>query len=401
MNDHGQAQSEARPGEGLGRILRSMAGVSFGVALFGLSNGGNFALVALEMAKSGASDSSVGLATSAYFAGTLTASLTCSALVARLGHKWAFACAAVLAALSTGALLLVEQPAVWPLVRAVTGYAIGTYYVVVDSWFNHATENRTRGRVLATYETVRLTAVAGGSFLLIGLYESIGLSVFLIAGLLYASAILPASLNRLSGPVPDSRLRFPFFLVARRAPLALVCCFVGGLTTAAIYGLVPLYGRYLALGTLALSAFVFFSHFGAFFVQYPAGLLSDRLGRNPTIVVLCLLGAMAAGLLGVLERPALPLLLVAGAICGGICHTIFTLGTVYANDRLDPAAYTAGAAVLMVSYESGTVAGPAAAALTMETFGPRGLYLFIATLALVPAALALLDGWRRTRRPPA
>lgn len=383
-----------------------MVGVSTGVALFGLSNGGNFALVAFKMSESGASDSLVGLATSAYFAGTLSASLTCSALVARLGHKRAFAGAALLAFLSTAALMLVEQPAIWPLVRAVTGYAIGTYYVVVESWFNHATENRTRGRVLASYETVRLTAVAGGSFLMISLYESLGISVFMIAGLLYFSAILPVSLNRLSGPAPSPNLRFPLLWLIRRAPLGLACCFVGGLTTAAIYGLVPLYGRYMALDTLALSAYVFFSHFGAFFVQYPAGLLSDRFGRNLTIVSLCLLCAAAAGLLGLREQPALPVILIAGAICGGICHTVFTLGTVYANDCLDPASYTAGAAVLMVAYDVGTVAGPAAAALSMETLGPRGLYLFIAALALVLASLALLVGAllvgrRRSGRPPA
>ncbi len=87
----------------------------------------------------------------------------------------------------------------------------------------------------------------------------------------------------------------------------------------------PLYGRYMGLDTLALSVFVFISHFGAFFVQYPTGLLSDRLGRNLTILLLCLIGAVAAGLLGVWERPVLPVVLIAGAVCGGVCHTVFTL----------------------------------------------------------------------------
>lgn len=371
-----------------------MAGVSAGVALFGLSNGGNFALVALEMSGNGASDTLVGLATSAYFAGVLAASLTCSVLVARFGHKCAFAGAALLACLSTAALVLVEQPTLWPIVRAVTGYAIGTYYVVVESWFNHATQNQTRGRVLASYETVRLTAVAGGSFLLISLYEPLGPSVFMIAAVLYVSAILPVSINRLPGPVSRPALRVPLLWLLRRAPLGLACCFVGGLTTAAIYGLVPLYGRNIGLDTLTLSAFVFISHFGAFFIQYPAGLLSDRLGRNLTILLLCLICAVAAGLLGIWARPMLSVVLVAGAVCGGICHTVFTLGTVYTNDRLDPAAYTVGAAVLLVGYDVGTVAGPAIASLTMETIGARGLYIFIAALM---AALAALAGYRLLR----
>ncbi len=380
--------------EGLGAILRSMAGVSVGVALFGLSNGGNFALVALEMSASGASDTLVGLATSAYFVGTLAASLTCGVLVRRIGHKWAFAGAALLGCLSTAALVFVEQTTSWPIIRAVTGYSIGTYYVVVESWFNHATQNRTRGRVLASYETIRLTAVAGGSFLLISLYEALGLSVFLVAALMYVSAILPVSLNRLSSPAPSPALRFPLVWLLRRAPLGLACCFVGGLTTAAIYGLAPLYARYMGLGTLALSAFVFISHFGAFFVQYPTGLLSDRLGRNLTILLLCLIGAVAAGLLGIWERPVLPVVLIAGAVCGGVCHTVFTLGAVYTNDHLDPAAYTVGAAVLLVGYDIGTVVGPMIASLTMEALGARGLYLFIGAVLV---ALAVVAGHRVLR----
>jgi MFS family permease len=367
-----------------------MAGVSVGVALFGLSNGGNFALVALEMSASGASDTLVGLATSAYFVGTLAASLTCGVLVRRIGHKWAFAGAALLGCLSTAALVFVEQTTLWPIIRAVTGYSIGTYYVVVESWFNHATQNRTRGRVLASYETIRLTAVAGGSFLLISLYEALGLSVFLVAALMYVSAILPVSLNRLSSPAPSPALRFPLVWLLRRAPLGLACCFVGGLTTAAIYGLAPLYGRYMGLGTLALSAFVFISHFGAFFVQYPTGLLSDRLGRNLTILLLCLIGAVAAGLLGIWERPVLPVVLIAGAVC----HTVFTLGAVYTNDHLDPAAYTVGAAVLLVGYDIGTVVGPMIASLTMEALGARGLYLFIGAVLV---ALAVVAGHRVLR----
>lgn len=381
-------------------ILRSMLGVSIGVVLFGFSNGGNFALVSLKMSETGTSDSFVGLATSAYFCGTLIASLTSKRLIARMGHKLAFACAAVLACLSTATLLFIDQVALWPVVRAITGYAIGTFYVVVESWFNHATRNRTRGRVLAYYETLRLTAVACGSFVFIGLYDARGLSVFLVSALLYVSAILPVSLNRLSGPPPNPTLRFPVRPLLRRAPLGLTCCFVGGLTTAAIYGLVPLYGRYMELGTVALPAFVFFSHFGAFFVQYPTGMLSDRLGRSLTILLLCLVCAAAAGVLGFSNRPTLPLVLIAGAVCGGICHTVFTLGAVYTNDRLEPGAYTAGAGVLLVCYDLGTVTGPALASLTMEALGARGLYIFIGTTMAVLAVLVGYQRLREGRAPP-
>lgn len=371
-----------------------MAGVSAGVMLFGLSNGGNFALVAIEMSSNGASDTLVGLATSAYFTGTLAASLTCGALVARIGHKRSFALAALIACLSTAALGFIDQTAIWPLVRVATGYAIGMFYVVVESWFNHAAHNRNRGRVLAGYETVRLVSVAAGSFVLLALHAAVGQPVFLFAGLLYIAAILPVAFNRLSGPPPAPRANLPFRRLASRAPLGLACCFVGGLTTAAIYGLVPLYGRQAGLDAVALPTLIFASHFAAFFVQLPTGMLSDRIGRNRTIFLLCLAGSLAAGTLGLLERPSLAIVMAAGAVTGGICHTIFTLGIVSANDRLDPASYVAGAAVLLVVYDIGTVAGPMAAATLMGAIGEGGLYLFIAALM---GALTLLSGWNMTK----
>lgn len=383
-----EAAQEHR-GSGTAPALRNMAGVSAGVMLFGLSNGGNFALVATEMSRVGASDMLVGLATSAYFTGTLTASLTCGALVRRLGHKRCFALAALIACVSTAALGLIEQILLWPALRIATGYAIGMFYVVVESWFNHAAQNRNRGRVLAGYETVRLASVATGSFILLTLQAAVGQPAFLVAGLLYVAAILPVAINRLSGPPPGARARLPYRRLARSAPLGLACCFVGGLTTAAIYGLMPLYGRQMGLGAVALPTLIFVSHFAAFFVQIPAGMLSDRIGRNPTIFLLCLVGCLAAATLGLWDGPSLVIVMVAGAVTGGICHTVFTLGIVSANDRLDPASYVAGAAVLLVAYDIGTVIGPAAAGALMEAVGKEGLYLFIAALM---GALAALSG---------
>ncbi len=93
-------------GGGVGHVIRSTLGVSLGVALFGLANGGLFALIGVHLPETGASDVLVGLITSAYFLGTLTASLTGAWLITRLNHVRAFALFAVVAGLSTLALAM-------------------------------------------------------------------------------------------------------------------------------------------------------------------------------------------------------------------------------------------------------------------------------------------------------
>lgn len=379
-------------GHSLLRIARSMLGVSLGVSCFALANGGNFAVLAVEMAAAGADETLVGLSTSTYFLGTLTASLTCGRVVAALGYVRAFALFAVIAALTTASLSLVSPLWLWPLVRALTGFGIGGIYVVLDSWFNHATGNATRGRTYAYYETVRLTSVSVGSFLFIGLSGWVGANVFLATGLLYLLAILPVSHNRSGEPSRTTSQRLRFAQLFRLAPVGMVFCMVGGLTTGAIYGLVPLFGRASGLTMAELAAFVFCSHFGAFIVQLPAGTLSDLFGRGRVVLWLSLLCAASALFLALSERPPVPLLILAGLVTGGICHTVYMLGTIDTNDRLEPAAFLGAAACLLIAYDLGTISGPLLASLAMAAVGPGGLYIFIAALMLL---LALLQGIRR------
>lgn len=375
----------------LGGMARRMFGVSLGVTCFALANGGNFAVLAVEMSAAGASETLVGLGTSTYFLGTLAGSLTGGRLVARVGYVRAFALFALLAAATTMALSQIETVAVWPLVRCLTGLGIGGIYVVLDSWFNHAADNAIRGRTYAFYETVRLTSVSLGSFVFLGLNASVGADVFLASGALYLLAVLPVARQRGAAPQESQPPRLHILGLVRLAPLGMACCLVGGLTTGAIYGLVPLYGRDLGLSTTALAAFVFSTHFGAFLVQLPAGALADRIGRDRVILILSLFGLAASLVLALTAAPVLPLLLVAALVSGGICHSVNMLGVTFTIDRLDPATYLGSVAGLLIAYDCGTVTGPLLAALAMRIAGPAGLYLFIGGL-MVPLALLAWHG---------
>ncbi|MGF1607944.1 MAG: MFS transporter [Kiloniellales bacterium] len=383
------------------RIARSMLGVSLGVSCFALANGGNFAVLAVEMANAGAGETLVGLSTSTYFLGTLTASLTCGRIVAALGYVRAFALFAVIAAFTTASLSVVTTVWLWPLVRALTGIGIGGIYVVLDSWFNHATSNATRGRTYAYYETVRLTSVSLGSFLFISLSDQVGANVFIATSLLYLLAVLPVARNRAGEPPRTTSHRLRFAQLFRLAPFGMVLCLVGGLTTGAIYGLAPLFGRASGLTTAELGAFVFCSHFGAFVVQLPAGTLSDLFGRGRVVLWLSLLGAGSALFLALVERPPVPFLVLAGLFTGGICHTVYMLGTIETNDRLEPVAFLGAAACLLIAYDLGTISGPLLAALSMDLVGPGGLYFFIAGLMLVLALLQAIRRLPRERSGPA
>ena len=102
----------------VGHVVRSTLGVSLGIALFGLANGGLFALIGVRLSDSGAADALVGLVSSAYYLGTLTTALTGGWLVARMGHPGAFTLFALVAGLSTVALIMVSSEVAWPFRRS-------------------------------------------------------------------------------------------------------------------------------------------------------------------------------------------------------------------------------------------------------------------------------------------
>jgi MFS family permease len=385
-------------GATLGTTLRRMAGVSAAVSLFGLANGGNFAVVAVNMANSGASDTLVGLATSAYFVGALGASLTLGPVVARIGHVGAFAAAAALAAVSTAGLFAIESVFFWPLLRCLTGFAMGGYYLVVDSWFNNAASNATRGRTLAFYETVRLLSVAMGSYLLLSLGAWSGTGVFLMTGVFYAIAIVPVAASHAVKPDIPALARWSWHGLLATAPLGFAFSLAGGLTTASIYGLMPLYGKQIGLDTALLATLIFAAHAGALFLQGPVGLAGDRWGRLPIMAAVTLAGATVALVLGLGGGDSFMFALMGTAIIGGVSHTINTMGVVLANDRVDPASFVAVAAALLVAYDIGTVVGPPIAALTMEMAGPGGLFLFLGAVLLLLALLATAQTRRGAAR---
>lgn len=379
--------------DSLAAVVRTTLGVAIAVSLFGLANGGVFALIATRLPAAGGSENLVGILSSTYFAGTLITSLFGGWIVNRLKHFRAFLLFATMAGLSTLYLSQTEPGWQWLLPRFITGLAMGGYYVVVESWFNHAATNAIRGRSLAYYETVRLASVASGSLVFLNLGTVGGMNALAIAGALYLSAILAVFANRQSKPHLDGTERPKFKHLLRHAPLGVWCCFAGGLANSTLYSMVPLHGAQIGLTAGILSVIVFVNHFSAVAFQFPLGTVSDKIGRVPTVLFMGALLAVAGVAVAITEPTGIIPLALAGFFVGGISHSLFTAGMVYTNDRLDPRALVHGAAAMLVIHDVGTTLGPVLASQAMIAGGPFGLYWFFAALGIATFVAALVVHW--------
>lgn len=377
-------------------LVRAFGFILAGVLAFGLATGGLFPLIGLRLQDQGASDLVIGLITSVFFAGTFAGALLTERIVARIRHVRTFSLLAATAGISTIALSLTDAPAAWIALRFVTGFCLGGYYVVVESWINYASPNATRARGMSIYEAVRMLGIAASPFVL-GL--GLGGQPYVLAGLLFVAAIVPLVLCPLEEPRQNAPGTLPFARLLADTPLGLLAAFVSGAVNAAFYGMSGVYGERAGLSSPEIAVFIAAMLIGPTFAHPIMGAAADRVGRLPLLFVAAAGSALAA-LVVAATAPGLWGLVGLSFVIGGLSHPVYSLGVAYVNDRLDPGDFVRAGGALLIAFCLGTTVGPTAAAITMSAIGDSGLYVFLAGILLAVAggvALAMGQTGRTAR----
>lgn len=376
----------------LGPVAALLLGVFFLVTGSGLQN----TLLPLRGAFEGFSAINLGILGSSYYLGFVIGCLVVPHLVRRSGHIRAFA------ALTSGvvATMLAHpvfiEPFVWFALRAVTGFCFAGLYLVIESWLNDRATNQTRGFVMSAYVMVDYAALTAGQ-MMITLYPVRGFELFAFAAILFSLATLPVAISTSGQPAPIETARIRPLRLFRAAPVAMVGCFVIGLTNGSLWSLGPIFG--IGRGLTADGAATFMSAVvvaGAL-AQWPIGFISDRMDRRRILGAL-MVGAMLAGLaLGALHF-GLGGLAVLGAVYGALSLPAYSLAAAHAYDRTPASDAVETAAGLLLLYGIGSVVGPALASFGMQHYGPGALFFFTAAAY---ALLLLFVVWRMTMRETA
>jgi len=91
---------------------------------------------------------------SAYYVGLVAGSKIGHRLIAQVGHIRAFVASAGIVAACALGHALVDQLAVWLLLRLIVGMGMMCQYMVLESWLNEQAESSQRGTVFASYMIV-------------------------------------------------------------------------------------------------------------------------------------------------------------------------------------------------------------------------------------------------------
>jgi MFS family permease len=373
----------------LGSIL-----LSYGLLL--LANGLFASLLGVRSQVEGFSANLTGLVVAAYFSGLLLGGLYAAQVVTRVGHIRSFAAFASL--MSASALLhpLFVHGFAWMGFRLVAGFCMAGMIMVTESWLNETASNNTRGKILSIYMITNYFAAGCGNFLLTAGDPS-DFELFSLASIIFSLSLVPVLLTRASAPAPAHAARMHVWELYRIAPLGVVGVFCCGLVNASINGLGSVFATNSGFDSQQLATFMAVMVMSGLILQWPVGILSDRIGRGPLLVYIPLIVALAA--VWQIYADGYHALLLGAGFLGAFVFTVYSLSAATANDRVTSSQRVQVAGALLITYGAGAIIGPIVASQFMSLLGPRGLFFYIVLIEIVLCIFSIFTRKLRVGSP--
>lgn len=362
--------------------------LGFGMLMVG--NGLNLAVLGVRVVDEGFGVRTSGYVMSSYFAGFLIGPTIISRLLSTVGHIRVFA---GLASLASGAVLIHSisvVPITWALMRLVFGFCMAGLFIVLESWLNDASTPTTRGRTLAVYMAVSMGGLAIGQ-LIIAFVDTAGYTLFILASVLVSLAVVPVTLAATTEapPVREAE-RLGLSELYRTVPTGLVGMLFTGMSIGVLFGLGAVYAAGVGFSPGRLAAFLVLPTVGSLLMQWPIGLISDRLPRRGVIFVVALGAVAVCGVMAVLPSRS-PLILVGMFLLGGMTFPLYSLLLTYTLDWSAPGKAIGASSSLLRVNGAGAVIGPVIASSFMGSTGPTA---FFWALAVTHGVIVAYVGYR-------
>ncbi|WP_439102115.1 MFS transporter [Congregibacter sp.] len=374
--------------------LLTLTSLLLSVALLLIGHGMQLTLLPLRAAILGHSDLQIALGGSAYFLGFIAGCLLVPRLIARAGHIRSFA---VLASAMTSVLLVLglnESWVTWAALRFGIGFFICGLYSVIESWLNDQATEDNRGQVLSVYTFLVLVSMALGQQL-VNASPVASATPFMVLAAIVALSTIPVGMTRKLAPAPIESTRTRIRLLLSRSPLAVTGALLSGAVTGAFWTLGAVFARRSLENLADVTLFMSAAILGGALFQYPFGWLSDRVGRQDTMLLLVVLAAGTSA--SVAMAPSTPLLLAAIFFFGATTMPIYSMALATAADNsLRHEFVEVGTSVLLLN-ALGAVLAPLALGQLMTMGEPSWLFWGCSGLSIFAALIVLAQRGRKAK----
>ncbi len=360
-----------------------------GIALLMLGNGLQGSLLGIRSEYEGFSAAASGAVMTCYFIGFLAGSRAATRALKTVGHIRVFAALASIASTATLAHAITITPVTWGLMRFTTGLCMAGLYVVFESWINELATNATRGRLLAIYMAVTMGGVAGGQFLL-NLADPRGFELFIIASVLVSLSLVPVALSGSSAP--PTRMPEPMSLrdLWSIVPTGLTVSALVGMAHGSLLGMGAVYATRAGMSPAQIAIFMGAPMIGGVVLQFPIGVLSDRVPRRGVMFFVAV--AAAGSATGLLVAPVASIwsYLLMFAV-GGFSFPLYSLSIAYTNDWIRPEQTMGASSSLVTMNGVGAILGPVISASLIVFLSNS---MFFVSLIVTHGAIAAYLAYR-------
>jgi MFS family permease len=355
-------------------LLRPVTALMLAASILNMGNGLLGMLVPLRANAEHFTRMDMGLLGSCYYAGLMAGCCLCPVIIGRVGHIRAFVAFTASATINPLLHALFPTPEVWWLLRAMNGLCFAGLFMGIESWLSGAATPETRGRILGLYTLINLTVVTAG-IQMVGLMDPRSFQLFSLVAILFTLAAVPVALTPNAPPQTPRSTKLRLGWLISVSPAAVLGCFFTGLANSGFWTLAPLYAQGAGLSTSQTALFVTTAVLGGAASQWPAGQLSDRIGRRAVLGLFAALSC-AAGLLLYTFSAGHPAQLYALAAAYGIsAFPVYPLCVAHANDLVHRKRAVEVSSGLLMTFSIGAVAGPLLASLAMRNAGHGALFL--------------------------
>jgi MFS family permease len=203
---------------------------------------------------------------------------------------------------------------------------------------------------------------------------------FTLAAVFLVLAIVPVGLTRRLAPAPVAATRVGFSLLFQRSRTASAGALLSGLVVGSFWSLGALFARGNSDSQVDISWFISTAIIGGGLLQYPIGLLSDRIDRRKVLLILCLGGAVTS--IAVALSVGLPWHLLTVFLFGAMVMPLYAISLATAADVAQSSEFVQiGTSVLMLN-AIGALIAPLALGQLMSVLGSTALFWSFSVICL-------------------
>src|SRR5690606_5022752 len=145
--------------------------------------------------------------------GFVAGSIAVPMIVRKVGHIRAFSVVAAIGTITILLNLLWINDIGWIMMRALSGFCFAGAAMIVESWLNEVSDNKSRGTIFSIYVTINLGASTLGQIAM-SVTGTAGYLPFVIGAISFICAVLPTSLTSSPQPRPlaSAKLDLPLLI---------------------------------------------------------------------------------------------------------------------------------------------------------------------------------------------